>query len=128
MDLIDKATISNLHALFTLSFYEYRAWSGPRGWRFGGLASRMGIELYIHNQRYIPTLEAAKVKFETKCRTFWNLIHIDIISATSAGLPSILDVKLYNIQLPDYQPDWWVEKHQELEAAIIGEVEEDSDT
>lgn len=127
MDLIDEATISNLHALVILSFYEYSAWSGPRGWRFGGLASRMGIELYLHNQRDIPTSEAARVKFETKCRTFWNLIHIDIFSAASAGLPSILDVKLYDIQLPDYRPDWWVEKRQELEAAIIGEVEEDSD-
>jgi hypothetical protein len=127
MDLIDEATISNLHALFILSFYEYSAWSGPRGWRFGGLASRMGIELYLHNQRDIPASEAARVRFETKCRTFWNLIHNDIFSAASAGLPSILDVKLYNIQLPDYRPDWWVEKRQELEAAIIGEVEEDSD-
>ncbi|KAF9141537.1 hypothetical protein BGX30_004606 [Mortierella sp. GBA39] len=127
MDLIDEATISNLHALFILSFYEYSAWSGPRGWRFGGLASRMGIELYLHNQRDVPTSEAARVKFETKCRTFWNLIHIDIFSAASVGLPSILDVKLYNIQLPDYRPDWWVERHQELEAAIIGEVVEDSD-
>ncbi|KAF9541685.1 hypothetical protein EC957_002762 [Mortierella hygrophila] len=101
------------------------AWSGPRGWRFGGLASRMGIELYLHNQRDVPTLEADRVKFETKCRTFWNLIHIDIFSAASVGLPSILDVKLYNIQLPDYRPDWWIERHQELEAAIIGEVEEE---
>ncbi|KAG0254414.1 hypothetical protein BGZ95_006044, partial [Linnemannia exigua] len=127
MDLIDEATINNLHALLILSFYEYSAWSGPRGWRFGGLASRMGIELYLHNQRDIPTSEAARVKFETKCRTFWNLIHIDIFSAASAGLPSVMDIKLYNIQLPEYRPDWWVEKYQELEAAIIGEVQEDSD-
>ncbi|KAF9108238.1 hypothetical protein BGX29_002381 [Mortierella sp. GBA35] len=127
MDLIDEATISNLHALSILSFYEYSAWSGPRGWRFGGLASRMGIELYLHNQRDVPNSESARVKFETKCRTFWNLIHIDIFSAASAGLPSILDVKLYNIQLPDHRPDWWVEKYHELEAAIIGELQEDSD-
>ncbi|KAK5822161.1 fungal-specific transcription factor domain-containing protein [Linnemannia elongata] len=127
MDLIDEATISNLHALFILSFYEYSSWRGPRGWRFGGLASRMGIELYLHNQRDIPTSEAARVKFETKCRTFWSLIHIDIFSAASAGLPSILDFKLYNIQLPDYRSDWWVEKNQDLRVAIIGEVEEDGD-
>ncbi|KAG0372481.1 hypothetical protein BGX24_000196 [Mortierella sp. AD032] len=127
MDLIDEATIGNLHALLILSFYEYSAWSGPRGWRFGGLASRMGIELYLHNQRDIPASEAARVKFETKCRTFWNLIHVDIFSAASAGLPSIMDIKLYNIQLPEYRSDWWVEKYQELEAAIIGEVREDSD-
>ncbi|KAF9911382.1 hypothetical protein EC991_003947 [Linnemannia zychae] len=127
MDLIDEATIDNLYALIILSFYEYSAWSGPRGWRFGGLASRMGVELYLHKQRDIPTSERARVKFEAKCRTFWNLIHIDIFSAASAGLPSILDIKLYNIQLPEYRPDWWVEKYQELEAAIIGEVQEDSD-
>ncbi|KAF9125480.1 hypothetical protein BGW39_007381 [Mortierella sp. 14UC] len=83
----------------------------------------MGIELYLHNQRDIPTSETTRVKFDSKCRTFWNLIHIDSFSAASAGLPSILDIKLYNIQLPEYRPDWL----PELETAIIGEVQEDSD-
>lgn len=80
--VMDEPNIPNLQALTLLTLHEYGCGRGPRSWMYGGMATRMAMELGLHediedeNETNHNSLDFL-ITQETRRRLFWTIFTID---------------------------------------------------
>ncbi|KAF9137713.1 hypothetical protein BGX30_009970 [Mortierella sp. GBA39] len=114
--LIMENSIDNVHTLALLSFYEYCTGNSLTGYRFEGIAGRMGQELIPRSKlevRHSFPSEEARLVFEVNVRTFSYLLLCDCISAAISGLPPSLGNTWQNVAIPSDDIEWWGDKRQD---------------
>lgn len=105
-DFFDVPRVSTVVALIHMSFYEpLPQQNRPQGnqlcraWMYGGMASRMSIELGLHSERNISK-DLPADEIELRRQVFWGCYVTDKMLSGGWERPWILPIMLASVDLP----------------------------